>query len=386
MNGNIMVYILKMLSNGIYNTYLLDCNPETTHQFHRVIISSSRSAEPWHCHAHNSLTASLQLIKSFHAHQQRQRGIQSTADTYHRRFGMGMHQSFHQTHHLDVEDLFTRDLHVLHSRNERMRRDRAFQFKLPLHLLGESVNNSYAKLLVEQREFHVSLRIDISGIPPTFRAELLHVNLRHHYLRLKTETSRLNQQLAILVYHGVSTINHVLGALPKSTTAIHVTCHRTGTLLAQQTFQVVMLTYQLIAGRQIENNVRARQRQLVTRRSGSPYILAYLNAKEHTVSSAEQLDVSGHVHDIPRIPQFHVTQILGGGEPSLLIKLTIIGQVELGHHAQYVPFLDNNSAIEQQVAHGNGSTNDGDDIQLASKIHQTHNALLHPVKQQLLAE
>ena len=64
------------------------------------------------------------------------------------------------------------------------------------------------------------------------------------------------------------------------------------------------------------------------------------------------------------------SQVLRGGKPPFLVKLAVVGQVLLGHHAQYLTFLDNRGAVEQQVANGNGKSDDRDDVELARKVEQ----------------
>ena len=79
-------------------------------------------------------------------------------------------------------------------------------------------------------------------------------------------------------------------------------------------------------------------------------------------------------------------QVLRRGKPSFLIKLAVVGQICLGHNAQYLPLLYHYSAVEQQVACHYGCSYNGDDVELACKVEQHHYALLCHLQEEVLAE
>ena len=60
-------------------------------------------SESGHRHTNDALAVQSQLIERTHADQQRQRGVQSTTDTNHHMFTMGVRQSFGKTGSLDIQ-------------------------------------------------------------------------------------------------------------------------------------------------------------------------------------------------------------------------------------------------------------------------------------------
>ena len=93
-----------------------------------------------------------------------------------------MHDALGKSHHLDIEYLLARCLHVGRGRNEGMRVDSALQHKLTVVLGWRCLDVANAKLMVEYRILNVALCIDIGRIGTALRAESLHVYLCCNHL------------------------------------------------------------------------------------------------------------------------------------------------------------------------------------------------------------
>ena len=100
--------------------------------------------------------------------------------------------------------------------------------------------------------------------------------------------------------------------------------------MGQERLEISVLSNKLVAGREVEDDISSCQSQIVAGRNRCPDILTDLDTKLHTIASHKDLGFSTHVDratckvDISRI------QILSRSKPTLLIKLTIVGQIGLG--------------------------------------------------------
>ena len=79
-------------------------------------------------------------------------------------------------------------------------------------------------------------------------------------------------------------------------------------------------------------------------------------------------------------------QVLGRGKPAFLVELIIVGQIGLGHHAEYAAALYHSGTVQQQPACLHGQTYHTDDVQLTGKLQQAYQPFLGLVQQQLLLE
>ena len=86
-------------------------------------MSTVGSSKSGHRHSNDALAVQPQLIERTHADQQRQRGVQSTTDTYHHMFTMGVRQSFGKTGSLDIQYFLAGLCHLRMGGDEGMRVD-----------------------------------------------------------------------------------------------------------------------------------------------------------------------------------------------------------------------------------------------------------------------
>ena len=190
-----------------------------------------------------------------------------------------------------------------------------------------------------------SLGIDERGVLTTLSAQLLDVDLTHLDLWLQGETVAFDEQLTILEEHRVASIDHILRRLTETTAGIDIATDGTGTLLRQERLQIGVLANELVAGREVEDDIGSCQGQIVAGRNGCPNILADLDTELHAITRHKQLgfgtDMDGAAckEDICRI------QVLGRGKPTLLIELTVVGQIGLGDDTHDATTLNDDCAI-----------------------------------------
>ena len=140
--------------------------------------------------------------------------------------------------------------------------------------------------------------------------------------------------MAILEDHGIATIDDILRRLAEATTGIDIAADGSGTLLGEQRLQISVLAYQFIAGREVQDDVGTRQRQVIAGRNGGPDILADLRAELHAACSHEYLWLWRNVDRTTCKVDIRRNQILCRGKPSFLVELAVVGQVGLWHDAQ----------------------------------------------------
>lgn len=100
-----------------------------------------------------------------------------------------------------------------------------------------------------------------------------------------------------------------------------------------------MLTDELIARREVEDEVGARQCQMVARGRGCPHILTDLYTKGHPIAGTEELRRRRDAHGMSRVAELLRMEILRRSKPPLLVKLTVIGQERLGDYPENLSTL-----------------------------------------------
>ncbi len=205
-------------------------------------------------------------------------------------------------------------------------------------------------------------------------------------MAVEHEPFAFSQQRTVLINQRAARIDDILRALAKTATAVDIARGRSGALLGHQAPQVVVLANEFVAGGQVEDEVGAGQGQHVAGGRGAPHVFADFDAEEGTAHRAEQLRTGGHQDTVARIANLARTQVLRRGEPTLLIELTVVGQIDLGNHPEQLAALDDGGAVEQQVAHHDGQTDDGNEVELARMVEQGNHRMFASVDEHLLPE
>ena len=232
-----------------------------------------------------------------------------------------------------------------------------------------------------------ALRIDKSRIAAAFCTQQFNVYVSDTQLWRKGKTLPLVQQLPILIDNGIAAIDHILRTLPETTAAIDISTHGTGTLLSQQGLQIVMFANQFITCREIKDQVCASQCQMVAWRNGGPHIFTDFHSKLHTAFQFEQKRPLGQCNGISRIAKrLPVVNVLGGGKPAFLIKLSVIGQVYLGDKCGKHPSTNNSGAVQENLSRINRDSHDDRNLLVRCESLQVGHSLLSFFEQQTLCK
>ena len=111
---------------------------------------------------------------------------------------------------------------------------------------------------------------DESGVAQTIRLQSLHVNIGDGELFFERETFRRSQQTTVFSEDGSAGKDEVGTALSETRARIDVGTHIRGRLLLHQLTAVSLLANQFITGREVEDDLRTRQTELVTWRCRHP--------------------------------------------------------------------------------------------------------------------
>ena len=376
MGFHIVADILEMLLHGLGDGDFHLRDAQLLHQGDSILVGAVAGAEAWHGDTHNTLAVVAQLIEGPDTHQQSQRRVQTTANAYDHVLTVGVQQALGQSRHLDIKDFLAGLGHAVVGRNKGMGIDGTLE--------GEGMVAD--GLAGYDSGLRVALGVDERRVGVALSTQALHINLGRLQLWLEGVALALDELRAILENHGVATIDKVLRRLAKTTRAIDIATHGSGTLLGQQGAQILVLADELVAGGAVENNLCASHREVVAGRNGCPDVLANLHAKLHLVRRLEDNGLGRQQHGRAGEVDLRRIEVLGRGKPALLIELVVVGQIGLGHDTQNGATLDDCSTVEQQTTRLYGQAHHADDIQLARELQQSQEAFLGLVQQQLLLE
>ena len=195
-------------------------------------------AKAWHCDANDTFAIEVEFIECLDCDEQCQGGVETTTDTNHRLLGIDMVETLGKTCHLDIQDFLTGRLHIFVLGDKRMGIDLALKFEV-----------TYLRRLTGHlQRMRMTLGIDERRVLTTLYTQFLDINLTGFDLWLDTETIALYQQMSILIYHRISTIDQILGRFAKTTAGIDIAADGAGTLLSKQRLEISMLTNQFVAG------------------------------------------------------------------------------------------------------------------------------------------
>ena len=249
--------------------------------------------------------------------QQRQGGVQAAGEAHHRRFGMGVLQPLFQAQGGDAQDLLAplRPAGVV-LRHKGGGGDVPGQPGLR-HRQGEGGPPDLRRLLAHGECIGAAAVMD----------QPVHVDLTDGEARGKAP---LRQQGPVFRDQVVAGEHHVGGGLPLTGVGIHIAAHEPGGLAGHQGAAVVRLAHQLVGGGEVQDHRGALPGQLHGGRRRSPQVLADLHPDHqvrHGVAGEGLVRAEIHMMSAKLDPMLHA---MAGGEPPLLIKLPVIGQISLG--------------------------------------------------------
>ena len=146
--------------------------------------------------------------------------------------------------------------------------------------------------------------------------------------------------------------DQVRGGLALSGVGVDIAAHQTAGLPRHQGAAVGGLAHRLIGGGEVQKDGGTLPGQDGRGRLRGPQVLADLHADDQIVYTGAGKDaaaVEAYLLAAEGQVVVHAVGPAGGGEPALLVKLPVIGQVRLGYQAQNLSFLYNSSTIIQFV-------------------------------------
>ena len=341
----------------------------------RVGLRPGSGAEAGHGDGHDVAGGPIQHPHGQGRDQQGQGGVQPAGEAHHRRLGAGVLQPLLQTQGGDPQDLLT-PLRPARGilRHERRWGDVPGEPGL-LHRQREAAPPDLRRLLAEgegvgpaavmDQPVHIDLADGESGGEPPLR-----------------------QQGTVFRDHIVAGEHHIGGGLSLSGIRVHITAHQPGGLACHQGAAVVRLAHQLIGCGEVQNHGGALPGQLHGGRRRGPQILADLHADHqvgHGVAGKGLVRTETHMLPAQLNPVLHAA---AGCKPPLLIKLPIIGQIDLGNQPQNLSFLYNSRAVIQFVVPfvPHGQAKGRHDLQISCSLQDGLKALLGTPEQRVLQE
>ncbi len=181
------------------------------------------------------------------------------------------------------------------------------------------------------------------------------VHFGHEELRLGGEALRLGEKVAVLVDQGVTVPGEVGGRLARTRGRVEVGRHASGRLGCAEQPPVVPLGHEGIGRGEVDEDRGARQRRIAARRCGNPHVLADLEVKRQALDLGRREQEIGPEGDAPSEEGHLGCQgVASRGELSLLVELSVVGQVALGHHPDGSPSVDDHRAVEESPRHHEG--------------------------------
>ena len=322
-DAGVVANVGKVEVHRVFDIDFLAGNSQGAHQLPGIVVRPVGGAEAGHGHAADIRRGPPQLAHGLHGHQQRQRGVQSPGNADDRFRAAQNGQPLFQPRHLHVENFHAPlDAVLLPRGDERQLRQRvARAVAAKLRGVGVNKHGGMSRILLggvlEALVFH-PVGADSAQVAVADQ----HVVRRDGFFRFGKEPSVLPDQ-------ALAGEDQVLRGLRGTGGTVGVDAVQRGGLVLHQPPAVGALADGFVGGGEVQNHLRAVQRQKRRRRQGRPHILADLHAQQRSANAE-----NGSRENGDRLAQ-KLRQILRhlrpGGKPALFVKLIIIGNVGLRH-------------------------------------------------------
>ena len=313
----------KVEVHRILDIDLLAGNSQRAHQLPGVVVRPVGGAEAGHGHAADVGRRPPQLTHGLYGHQQRQRGVQSPGNADDRFRAAQNGQPLFQPRHLHVENFHaTLDAVLLPRGDEGQLRQRvARAVTAKLRGVGVNKHGGMSRILLggvlEALVFH------------PVGADSAKVAVAHQHIVRRDGFFRFGKEPSVLPDQALSGENQILCGLRGTGGTVGIDAVQRGRLVLHQPPAVGTFADGFVGGGEVQNHLRAVQRQKRRRRQGRPHILADLHAQQRSANAE-----NGSRENGDRLTQ-KLRQILRhlrpGGKPALFVKLIIIGNVGLRH-------------------------------------------------------
>ena len=369
-HGFVMADIREMLPDGGCDIDLLHADAKLLAELDRVGLRPLRRAEARHGDALDLLPAASGQIERAHAHQQRQRAVQSAGNAEHDRFRVRVLHPLFQALRLDAQNRLRAGAQLLViRRDERIGRNAPRQ-------------NRLAQRLIENDRLKAGNGIIACRAVP-FVHEPLHVDLGD---RQRSVCKRLVfcQDRPVFRDQMVPREDHVLRRFRRRRAAVDIAAGQPRRRRADQRPAVLCLADHLVGGGEIQNDGRAARAEPRRRRAGNPQILAELHAEGvvlHPGAAEQKLRSKRHALAAERERIRPSLQRFRGGKLPQLIEFAVIRQMRLRHHAEQPSCVDDCRAVIEFSAEAKRKPDRRDRVEVLRRLHDPRQRRLDRAEQ-----
>ena len=198
---------------------------------------------------------------------------------------------------------------------------------------------------------------------------------------------RLGEPLAVLVHERMPVPGQIGRRFAGAGGRVEIGRHAFRRLRRAQQPAVVGLADRDVAGREVRDDRRSRQRRQRARGQRHPQVLAELEVQHEArdVGRREQQPAAER-HVLPEQPYRRRQRLGGRRELALLVELAVVGQVGLRHRAENPSAVHHDSAVEQSVLSPQRQPGHQHQRQRAARVHQPGEGGERRIQQRVLLE
>ena len=353
-HGFVLPNVGKVTVDGARDRDLLKGHAQLVAEDLGVGARAVRRAEARHRHGQHVLRRTAELLHRAHGHEQGEAAVQPAGDADDGRFCVRMGDAFGQPISLHGEDeLAALGAGGIVSRDKRRRRDGPRERHLPERQM------EYDRL--------ISCALGLEGRAAAALADhAAEIKLRAGIAG--AEGSGLCQQRAVFADEVVRGKDHVGRRFAVAGVGVEVRAQQPRRLLAYERPAIVGLADGLVAGREVRDHSRARERVVRARRQRGPQVLAYLGREaklRHLRAAKQQLCAKWHL-----LPG-EVQRAHAGGrgvELPLFIKLAVVWQVCFRHQTQQLPVADDGRAVIELAIHRDRQAHERHEVERRARL------------------
>ena len=172
----------------------------------------------------------------------------------------------------------------------------------------------------------------------------LNVDVGNHQLLVGAESLAHVNHFAHLSHDGITGKNEVGSGFAVATRRIDICRQAAARLMTNELHQTVVLAHKLVGCREVDNHVGAIHCSLCAWRQRRPQVFAdfashfgIANGKQH-IAAKRHLAVANHNRSLGR-------QRGRRSKPSLLVELSIVGNIGFGYYSHHLAAANHHSAV-----------------------------------------
>ena len=352
--GFVLPDVGKVAVDGARDRDLLKCHAQLLAEDLGVRARAVRRAEARHRHGQHVLCRAAEPLHRVHGHEQRKAAVQSAGDADDGGLGVRVGNALGQPVGLHGEDeLAALGAGGIVGRDERRRRDGPRERHLPQRQVEH--DRLVSRALGLERRAAAALADHAAEVELRVGAA-------------RAEGLRFCQQRAVFADEVVRGKDHVGRGFSVAGVGVEIRAQQPRRLLAHERAAVVGLADRLVAGREVCDHGRARERVVRARRQRSPQILAHLGREaklRHLRAAKQQLRAERHL--LPgKAQRAHAGGC--GVELPLFVKLAVVRQVRFRHQTQQLPVADDGGAVIELAVHRDRQAHECDKVEPRARL------------------